>query len=120
MKKKYKVSVIVPVYNVEQYLEQCLKSLVNQTLESLQIIVVNDGSPDNSQDIIDGFIKKYPNKVFGYIKENGGLGDARNYGMQYAEGEYIAFVDSVMDGHWEPHQKDIEEMKKIHPFKILC
>lgn len=94
MKKKYKVSVIVPVYNVEQYLEQCLKSLVNQTLESLQIIVVNDGSPDNSQDIIDGFIKKYPNKVFGYIKENGGLGDARNYGMQYAEGEYIAFVDS--------------------------
>ena len=71
MKKKYKVSVIVPVYNVEQYLEQCLKSLVNQTLESLQIIVVNDGSPDNSQDIIDGFIKKYPNKVFGYIKENG-------------------------------------------------
>ena len=92
--KKNKVSVIVPVYNVEQYLEQCLKSLVNQTLESLQIIVVNDGSPDNSQDIIDGFIKKYPNKVFGYIKENGGLGDARNYGMQYAEGEYIAFVDS--------------------------
>ena len=58
MKKKYKVSVIVPVYNVEQYLEQCLKSLVNQTLESLQIIVVNDGSPDNSQDIIDGFINE--------------------------------------------------------------
>lgn len=94
MNKKYKVSVIVPVYNVEKYLEKCLESLVYQTLESLQIIVVNDGSPDNSQTIIDRYVEKYPDKVFGYIKENGGLGDARNYGMQFADGEYIAFVDS--------------------------
>lgn len=94
MNKKYKVSVIVPVYNVEKYLEKCLDSLVHQTLESLQIIVVNDGSPDNSQDIIDRYVKAYPNKIFGYIKENGGLGDARNYGMQFADGEYISFVDS--------------------------
>ena len=94
MNKKYKVSVIVPVYKVEKYLEKCLDSLVHQTLESLQIIVVNDGSPDNSQNIIDRYVKEYPNKIFGYIKENGGLGDARNYGMQFADGEYIAFVDS--------------------------
>lgn len=94
MKKKYKVSVIVPVYNVEKYLEKCLDSLVHQTLESLQIIVVNDGSLDNSQAIIDRYVEAYPHKVFGYIKENGGLGDARNYGMQFAGGEYIAFVDS--------------------------
>ena len=94
MKRKYKVSVIVPVYNVEKYLAKCLDSLVAQTIDSLQIIVVNDGSPDNSQEIINQYIAAYPTKVFGYVKENGGLGDARNYGMQFAEGEYIAFVDS--------------------------
>lgn len=94
MNKKYKVSAIVPVYNVEKYLEKCLDSLVHQTLESLQIIVVNDGSPDNSQAIIDRYVKEYPEKVFGYTKENGGLGNARNYGMKFADGEYIVFVDS--------------------------
>ena len=76
MEKKYKVSVIVPVYNVEKYLAQCLDSLVNQTLDALQVIVVNDGSPDNSQEIIDRYVALFPNKVFGYIKKNGGLGDA--------------------------------------------
>ena len=89
-----KVSVIVPVYNVEEYLEKCLNSLVNQTLKELEIIVVNDGTLDNSQKIIDKYVKKYPNKVKSYIKENGGLSSARNYGLKYASGEYIAFVDS--------------------------
>ena len=94
MKRKFKVSVIVPVYNVEKYLPKCLDSLVAQTIDSLQIIVVNDGSSDNSQAIINQYVTGYPDKVFGYIKENGGLGEARNYGMQFSEGEYIAFVDS--------------------------
>ncbi len=89
-----KVSVIVPVYNVEKYLEKCLESLVNQTLEDIEIIVVNDGTKDNSQKIIDKYTKKYPKKVKGYIKENGGLSSARNYGIKQARGEYIAFVDS--------------------------
>ncbi len=95
-----KVSVIVPVYNVEKYLEKCLNSLVSQTLDDIEIIVVNDGSPDNSQKIIDSFGKKYPKLVKGYIKENGGLSDARNYGLNYATGEYIGFVDS--DDYVEP------------------
>jgi len=89
-----KVSIIVPVYNVEEYLETCLDSLVNQTLKDIEIIVVNDGTKDNSQKIIDKYIKKYPKLVKGYIKENGGLSSARNYGLKYAKGEYIAFVDS--------------------------
>ena len=89
-----KVSVIVPIYNVEDYLERCLNSLVNQTLEDIEIICVNDGSPDNSQGIIDEFVRKYPEKVQGYIKKNGGLSDARNFGIQYASGEYIGFLDS--------------------------
>ena len=88
-----KVSVIVPVYNVYDYLDKCLDSLVNQTLKDIEIIVVNDGSPDNSQEIIDKYSKKYKN-IFGYVKENGGLSDARNYGIKKATGEYLAFIDS--------------------------
>ena len=88
-----KVSVIVPVYNVEKYLDKCLKSLINQTLKDIEVIVVNDGSPDNSQKIIDKYVKKYEN-VKSYEKKNGGLSDTRNYGLQYVTGEYIAFIDS--------------------------
>ena len=67
-----KVSVIVPVYNVEQYLSKCLDSLVNQTLKELEILVVNDGSPDQSQVIIDQYVEKYPGRVRSFWKENGG------------------------------------------------
>ena len=91
---KPKVSIIIPVYNVEKYIAKCLDSLVNQTLNEIEIIVVNDGSPDNSQKIIDKYVKKYPNKIKSYIKENGGQGSARNYGLEKATGEYIGYVDS--------------------------
>ena len=89
-----KVSVIVPVYNVEKYLSKCLDSLVNQTLKDIEIIVVNDGTKDNSQEIIDKYSKEYPKVIKSYIKENGGLSDARNFGIKYVNGEYIAFIDS--------------------------
>lgn len=89
-----KVTVIVPVYNVEEYLEACLNSLVNQTLKDIEIIVVNDGTPDNSQTIIDRFVKEYPGLVRSIIKENGGQASARNVAMETAQGEYISFVDS--------------------------
>ncbi len=89
-----KISVIVPVYNVEKYIDKCLNSLVNQTLKDIEIIVVNDGSPDNSQAIIDKYVKKYPKLVKSFIKENGGQGSARNLGLEKATGEYISFVDS--------------------------
>lgn len=79
-----KVSIIVPVYNTEKYLDKCLNSLVNQTLDDLQIIVVNDGSIDNSNQVIDNFCKKYPDKVMNISKRNGGLSEARNYGINYA------------------------------------
>lgn len=89
-----KVSIIVPVYNVQDYIEKCLDSLVYQTLEDIEIIVVNDGATDESRIVIQKYINKYPEKIVYVEKENGGLSDARNYGMQYAKGEYIAFVDS--------------------------
>lgn len=89
-----KVSVIVPIYNVEAYLERCLMSLVNQSLEEIEILCVNDGSKDNSQEIIDRFVEKYPNKVVSLPKLNGGLSDARNHGIKFAKGEFLAFIDS--------------------------
>ena len=89
-----KVSVIVPVYNVEKYLGKCLESIVTQTLKNIEIIVVNDGSTDESQKIVDEYVKKYPDLVKSCVKENGGLSDARNYGLEKANGDYICFVDS--------------------------
>ena len=89
-----KISIIVPFYNVENYIEKCLQSLVNQTLEDIEILLVNDGSQDNSEMIAKQFVEKYPNKIIYLKKENGGLSDARNYAIPYAKGEYIAFLDS--------------------------
>lgn len=89
-----KISVIVPVYNVEKYIERCLNSLVKQTINGIEIIVVNDGSPDNSQEIIDKFVEKYPDKIVSLVVPNGGVSKARNIGLDKATGEYIGFVDS--------------------------
>ena len=89
-----KVSIIVPFYNVENYIEKCLQSLVNQTLEDIEILLVNDGSQDSSETIAKQLVEKYPNKIIYLEKENGGLSDARNYAIPYAKGEYIAFLDS--------------------------
>lgn len=89
-----KVSVIIPVYNVEKYIDRCLKSLVNQTFKDYEVIVVNDGSPDNSQKIIDKYTKKYHKLIKSVIKENGGQGSARNLGIELSKGKYVMFVDS--------------------------
>ncbi|XOD68507.1 MAG: glycosyltransferase family 2 protein [Flavobacteriales bacterium AspAUS03] len=101
-----KVSIIVPVYNVERYLKKCLESLVQQTLSDIEIIVVNDGSIDDSQKIIDQYAISYPDLIKTFQKVNGGLGDARNYGIKHAKGEYLCFVDS---DDWVDHQM-FEEM----------
>lgn len=89
-----KVSVIVPVYNVENYLVKCLDSLVNQSLQDIEIVVVNDGSKDGSGRIIQQYSEKYPDKIKAFSKENGGLSDARNFGIDKANGDYLGFVDS--------------------------
>jgi glycosyltransferase involved in cell wall biosynthesis len=89
----YKVSIIVPIYKVEKYLKKCVESLINQTYTNLEIILVNDGSPDNCGLMIDEFAR-YDSRVFSLHKENGGLSDARNYGMQYVTGDFTVFLDS--------------------------
>lgn len=87
------ISIIVPVYNVEEYLEQCVESLINQTYSDLEIILVNDGSTDNSPAICNKYAKK-DDRIKVIHKQNGGLSDARNTGLNKAQGAYIAFVDS--------------------------
>lgn len=89
-----KISIIVPVYNVEKYLAKCLDSLVNQTLQNIEILIINDGSTDDSEEIIQDFAQKYPDKIKAFSKKNGGLSDARNFGIERATGDYLGFVDS--------------------------
>lgn len=115
-----KVSVIVPVYNVEQYVEKSLKTLVEQTLEEIEIIVVNDGSTDNSKKVVQKIMKQFPDKMVYVEKENGGLSDARNYGIPYAKGEYIAFLDSDDYVEKDMYQKMYELAKKEDSDMVEC
>lgn len=89
----FKVSIILPVYNVEKYLEECLNSAIGQTLEQIEIIAVDDGSTDNSSLILDKYAKKY-NNIKVITQKNKGLSGARNTGLKHASGEYIYFLDS--------------------------
>lgn len=88
-----KVSVIVPVYNVEKYLKRCLDSLIGQTLNDIDIICINDGSKDSSLQILEEYAQK-DSRIVIYNQENSGLSVARNTGLEHASGEYIGFVDS--------------------------
>jgi len=93
MEKEPLISVIVPVYGVEQYLDRCVESIVNQTYQNLEIILVDDGSPDNCPAMCDVWAEK-DSRIKVIHKENGGLSDARNAGMELATGELMGFVDS--------------------------
>lgn len=114
-----KVSVIVPVYNVEKYITRCLTSLVNQTIDDLEIILVNDGSKDNSEQIIRQFKKDYKNIIY-VKKENGGLSSARNFGLIYATGEYVAFLDSDDYVDRTLYQKMYEKAKATNSDYVEC
>lgn len=89
-----KLSVIVPIYNVEKYLERCLDSLKQQTFQDFQVILVNDGSLDGSREIALKYCQNHPDRFMLHDKINGGLSDARNYGIDHASGDYLAFIDS--------------------------
>jgi glycosyltransferase involved in cell wall biosynthesis len=89
-----KVSIVVPVYNTEKYLRRCLDSLVGQSLKEIEVILVDDGSTDSSGKIADEYGLIYPDKIKVFHKENDGPSEARNFGLSYARGDYIGFVDS--------------------------
>ena len=87
------ISIIIPIYKVEEYLDECISSVINQTYTKLEIILVDDGSPDSCPKMCDDWAKK-DSRIRVIHKTNGGLSDARNAGIEVATGEYIAFVDS--------------------------
>lgn len=94
MNEHIKVSIIVPVYNVEKYIKVCLDSLLSQTLKEIEIIIVNDGSTDTSLEIIQQYKSKFNEKIIVINKQNGGQSSARNMGYKHSKGEYIGFVDA--------------------------
>ena len=89
-----KISVIVPVYNVDRYLSRCLDSLINQSFGDYEILLINDGSTDNSLEICQRYQQFNPNLIKVYSKSNGGLSDARNYGLDKCDSDFVVFVDS--------------------------
>jgi len=114
-----KVSFIVPVYNSEKYLRKCLDSLVNQTLEDIEIIIINDGSVDSSQNIIDEYVQKYPYKIKCFYQQNSGQAAARNNGIKRANGVFISFIDS--DDYLEPKALEVAYRYAVEKkVDILC
>ena len=93
MSENIKVSVVIPVYNVEKYIRQCLESVINQTLKYIEIICINDGSKDNTLKILEEYSQK-DSRIVLIDKENEGLSAARNQGTELARGEYISYIDS--------------------------
>lgn len=110
--KKYKFSVIIPIYNAKKYLKDSINSVINQTIgfkENIQLILVNDGSTDKSEKICLKYQKRYPNNIKYVFQENKGVSGARNEGMKYIEGKYVNFMDS--DDKW-----DLKAFDKVYNF----
>jgi len=117
-----KISIIVPVYNTQKYLSKCLDSILFQKMQDFEIIIINDGSTDKSEDIINEYIKQYPKKIKYFKKENGGLSDARNFGVDNATGKYLCFIDSddyIEKDLFQNIEKYIDENVDIIKFKCI-
>lgn len=114
-----KISIVIPVYNTEKYLERCVNSIIDQIENECEIILVNDGSTDNSGIICNEFSSKYPEYISVIHKENGGLSSARNYGIKKAKGKYILLVDSddyLVQGLIKILTNEIKTDKDIYEF----
>lgn len=111
------ISIVVPVFNAEKSLEKCLTSLVKQTFKNIEIIVINDGSQDDSDKIIQKFAKKYPQKIKYVNRKNMGIGYTRNEAIRLSTGEYIGFVDSddyvELDMYEKLYKKIVQENADI-------
>lgn len=114
------LSIIVPVYNVERYLEKCLESLCNQTYKNFEIIIIDDGSTDESMKIIEKYKLLFPKLIKSFRKKNGGLSDARNYGLSKAQGEYVGFVDSDDYIHRDMYLNLMRKAKETDSDVVVC
>ena len=117
--KQPKISIIIPVYNVEKYLDRCIDSVMNQSLKEIEIILVDDGSPDNCPQLCDEWAKK-DSRIKVIHKENAGLGMARNTGIQHATGEYIAFIDSDDYVELDMYAKLLEKAELHNADIVYC
>lgn len=114
-----KISVIVPVYKVEPYLSRCLDSIINQTYRNLEIILVDDGSPDRCGEICDEYARQ-DSRIRVIHKSNGGLSDARNHGIDVATGDYIAFVDSDDYIATDMYEKMLARLEFDNSDMVVC
>ena len=114
-----KVSIIIPIYNVNEYLRRCLDTVINQTYRNIEIILINDGSTDNSLEIINEY-KNKDNRIIVIDKKNTGASDSRNIGMSIATGDYISFVDSDDWLEIEMISKMVEQMEKNNVEAVRC
>ena len=114
-----KISIIVPVYNVERYLRQCIDSILAQTYKDFELLLIDDGSPDNSGTICDEYAKKDP-RIRVFHKPNGGVSTARNLGIDNARGEYISFIDA--DDYVEPNflEEMLNAMNRYNADLVCC
>lgn len=113
-----KVSIIVPVYNLEEYIENCIRSLLNQTYENIEILCIDDGSKDNSAAVIEKLIEE-DNRVKYIHQENGGVSSARNKGLEVANGEYIMFVDGDDYMHYQAVEIFVDSIEASN-FDVVC
>ena len=116
-----KLSVIVPTYNAGNNIKKCIESILNQNIQNVEILVINDGSTDNSGQIVKEYVKQNPKTITYYEKENTGVADTRNYGISIAKGKYILFIDSddyMKQGLLQEIQKYIEQDIDIIKFKL--
>ena len=118
-KESYSLSIVLPVFNVEKYLERCIKSILEGTYKDLELVIVNDGTKDNSENIIIRYLEKYNNITY-IVKENGGLSHARNIGYTYAKGEYIAFFDSDDYIEKDMYEKLMAKVKDYNYDIVVC
>lgn len=119
VKTQKMISIIVPVYNIKAYIEECIVSLMKQTYQNLEIILVDDGSTDGSGEICDNYAKK-DNRIVALHKENGGLSDARNYGMDRAHGSFFAFVDGDDWVHSQMYELMMDVLEAWQADVVAC
>lgn len=114
-----KLSIIIPVYNTEKYIQRCLDSVMEAIDDEMEVLIINDGSPDDSESIILTYLEK-SNQLRYFKKENGGLSDVKNYGIERARGEYIIFLDSDDYIESDMYKKMLEVLEKDNSEVVVC
>lgn len=120
MEQTQLVSVIIPLYNAEKYIEETMESILNQTYKNIEIVVVDDGSKDQSASIVKNIERKYPEQIKYILQKNQGVSVARNTGIENASGEYISFLDSDDLWHQTKIEKQMESMHKNNMNACYC